>query len=401
MKIKTYLTQTNRMKVGIVGPLLILPMLFSGMTGCTTEQTVAQQVPPPPTVTVSTPVQQLVTNYAEFTGSTEASESVTIQARVEGVLEEIHFKAGAVVNKGDLLYKIDAKPYQARLDEVRATLAIARAELKLAQATTRRRENAFKDKAVSEVAVIEAQANLTAAQAAVAAATATVNNAELELSYTRITAPISGRIGRSHVDVGNLIEDGENTTLTTILQIDPIYAYFSISEQELLKYKEQLNAHTSSMGAEGSVNLRLADKTFHPFKGQIDFIDNRLDNDTGTILIRAVFPNSDHNLLPGLFSSVRVSMGKENQKLLVPDSALGRDQQGHYLLVAGPDNIVQQLSVTTGSIVNGMRIIEKGLSLEDRVIIKGLQKAHPGTLVTTVANDQLTASAAGSGSPSA
>ncbi|MDM8514975.1 efflux RND transporter periplasmic adaptor subunit [Desulfobacterales bacterium HSG16] len=362
--------------------LIILAGLLPVLAGCSRKQADAYAPPPPPSVTVSLPVQKEITNFAEFSGTTEAVESVSIRARVEGFLEAVHFSPGTMIKKDDLLYSIDPKPYQARLDEMTAALEIRNAELQLAQATSLRRTRAFKDRAVSEVAVIEAKAQLAAAKASIVAATAAVQTAQLNLSYTQIKSPISGRIGRSLIDVGNLVGAGERTLLTTIVKDDPIYAYFTMSERDLLHYQGKFDLKSPPTDGEVSVFLGLSGQTEHPFSGHIDYMDNRVDPNTGTIRIRGVFANSDHNLMPGLFARIKIPLGKAKNELLVPDIAIGRDQQGHYLLTADKENKVEYKPVTTGVLVDGMRVITQGIGKDDSVIVNGIQKARPGMPVT-------------------
>lgn len=370
--------------------LVVLALLAPLFSGCSEEPaTAAATAPPPPAVSVSSPLEKTVTEFAEFTGTTEAVESVTIRARVEGVLEKRCFTPGEIVNKGDLLYTIDAKPYTARLEEAKAERLIHEAELRLAKATLQRRENAFKEKAVSEVEVIEAHAAFSTAKAAVASARASIKIAEINLSYTKITAPITGKIGRSLVDPGNLVGAGERTELTTIVNDREIYAYFTISERDLLFYKKPDGGH-SPANDKTPVLLGLSNQTGYPFKGQIDYIHNRVNQLNGTIGIRALFQNKDAKLMPGLFARVKIPVGNRKDALLVPNTALGRDQQGYFLLIADKDNRVRHQPVEAGILINGMRVIVNGITKNDRVIINGLQKAHPGGLVTPV-NKRLSA----------
>lgn len=386
----------------LASTLLMLPLLTSVLAGCTDEQSMASQgPPPPPKVTVSSPLMVPVTHYAEFSGTTRAAESVEIRARIGGIIEKVFFTEGAMVQKGEPLLLIDPRPYQALVNEAQAQLAMRKADLRLAEATKLRRENAFKDKAVSEVAVIEARANLTSAKAAVSAAEATLNRAKLDLSYTTITAPISGRIGDTAVDQGNLLKS-DSMVLTTIVKTNPIHAYFSISEKELLLYKEHLYPVGAEQKNPEKVKLQLSDGSYHQSNGRIDYMDNKLDADTGTLLVRAVFPNEQNTLLPGLFSRVRIPLGEEVEELMVPDTALGRNQQGAFLLITGEDNIVRQQPVVIGNVMDGMRIIAEGIFPDDRVIVNGLQKARPGAPVTPVEkNAQVSAAEQNKKQPSA
>ena len=341
--------------------------------------------PPPPTVTVGAPVEQTVTEYAEYTGVTQASASVEIRARVEGYLESIHFKPSARVGEGDLLFVIDPKPFRARLNQAEAELSVQQAQLTLAEAMLKRKEQAFATKAVSEIDLISAQAERDAIKAAVESARAAVETARLEHSYTRITAPISGRIGRELVDVGNLVGAEERTLLATIVQDDPIYAYFTINERDLLRYRTSQSGHwgdPTNGGGRLQVDLGLSDKAGYRFEGWVDFIDNRVDAATGTIQMRGVFPNSDHNLLAGLFARIRLPVAQLEAALLVPDRAVGHDQQGAYVLAVGDKNVVERRSVATGTRVGALRVIESGITLQDRVIVSGLLRARPGLPVS-------------------
>jgi RND family efflux transporter MFP subunit len=361
---------------------LSLVILVGLLTGCQNKQANANAPPPPPMVTVSKPVTKDVIHYAEFTGTTEASETVTIRARVEGYLEKILFTEGAMVQQGDLLFIIDQKPYLARLDEARAELAMRRAELRLARATKTRKENALLDDAVSEVEVIDARAQQGKAEAGVKAAEAALRTARLNLSYTQVTAPISGRISRSQVDVGNLVGAIQRTELTTIVKDDPVYAFFTISERDWVRYQAGRTGAAQDQDPSTPVHMGLSGRKDFPYTGRLDFIDNHADAATGTIQLRAIFNNDDHRILPGLFARIRIPIGATSNALLVPDSAVGRDQQGRFLLVANPENITEYRPVTAGEVVDGLRVIRSGLKDDERVIVNGLQKARPGTPVT-------------------
>lgn len=364
-----------------IGIVLVFAAAFL-LGGC--RQKNQYQAPPPPTVTVSRPLQQAVTHYAEFTGMTDAVESVDIRARVEGYLQSIHFTPGTWVEKGDLLFVIDPKPYQAKLDEAEADLLISQAELRLAEATLKRKENAYKKKAVSEVEVIEARAEKDKAKAAIAAAKAAIETARLNFSYTRISARISGRIGRDLVDTGNLVGASERTLLTTIVKDDPIYAYFNVNERDLLNGHQKSPQKQSPIAcdAQTTVYLGLSTDAGYPYKGCVDYADNRVDEATGTLQVRGVFPNPDHVILPGLFARVRIPVGNNDKALLVPEKAVGTDQQGSYLLVVNDQNAVEYRLVKIGVRIDDMRVIEAGLKFDERVIVNGVQRARPGITVT-------------------
>lgn len=377
--------------IAIVIFALIYPLAL--LSGCQNKpaDANAQAAPPPPAVTVSLPVTKDVVHYAEFSGTTEAAESVVIRARVEGYLEKIHFEEGTRIRKGDLLFSIDDRPFQARLEEARAELAMRQAELRQAQATKIRKENALRDRAVSEVEVIDARAQLGKAEAGVTAAEAAVRTAQLNLSYTRIAAPISGRIGRSLVDEGNLVGAAERTQLTTIVKDDPVSVYFNISERDWVRF--QAGRQTSDTAEKRSIFMGLSGRKDFPYEGRIDFVDNRVDETSGTLQVRGVFANPEHRILPGLFARVKIPMGKTQGALLVPDIALGRDQQGRFLLVANQDNISEYRPIVAGELVGDMRVIEKGLDGDERVIVNGIQKARPGAAITPM-QEQSTESSA-------
>ncbi len=358
------------------------------LAGCQSEK--GQAPPPPPTVTVSQPEQKTVTVYADYTGSTEAFESVEIRARVEGFLDSIHFIPSGLVKKGDLLFVIEPKPYQALLDQALAELAIRKAELKLAEATLIRKENAFKDRAVSEVEVIQARAEKTKAEAAIKAAEAAVATARINLGYTRITSPISGRVGRPLVDAGNLIGRGEATLLTTVVNDDPAYAYFNIPERDLLNFLERKRAGDipGNKRDRGLVLMGLANEKGFPHRGHLDYLDNKVDPKTGTIQVRARFPNPDHVIMAGLFVRIHLPVDLIENALLVPEAALSADQGGRYLLVVNDKDQVEYRRVKLGPQEGEMRVVLKGVKPGERVIVKGLQRVRPGIKVRAMTMEE-------------
>ncbi|MCG3198268.1 MAG: Efflux pump periplasmic linker BepF [bacterium] len=388
---------TDEAVIGQKGPILSRPNLphwcwqaifILGaviMTGCSREQNVYQE-PPPPVVSVARPARKAVTHYLHFTGRTVEVASVDVRARVKGFLESIHFQEGAEVKKGDILYVIDPKPFKAALERASAELSRNRAQLMNADSVFTRKVALFKENVISEEEMTQVRSDRDAAGAAVQAAEAQVKEASLDLGYCRIHAPISGRIGKTEVDVGNLVGGSEPTLLATIKALDPMYAYFAVSERDVLEYRRANPSSTpETSSAEGRpLFLGLADEDGYPHEGKVDFVDLGLDPSTGTILVRGIFTNPatpQRPLLPGFFARIRAPVSAEVDALLVDERALGMDQGGRYLLVVNSKNIVEKRPVELGDLVDGERVIRKGISEEDRVIVSGIQRARPGMVV--------------------
>lgn len=349
------------------------------LTGCRGNTYVP---PPPPEVTVSQPVEQEVTLYSEFTGHTAAIEAVDVRARVQGYLRSMHFVPGGDVKQGDLLFVIEPELYQARNDQAVAELAGREAQARASQAQLEITQAIFERNAGSRTDLVQKTQQRDLDRAQVAMARAAVEQTKLDLSYTRIYAPISGRIERNAVDVGNLVGVGEATVLTSIVATDPVYAYFTASETEVLRYREMQRANltVAPAGRYNAADLGLAGQDGFPHHGQIDYVGNQIDPNTGTIQIRAVFPNPNRVLLPGLFARVRVPLTRR-QAVLVPDVAVGTDQGGRFLLTVDDKNVVQYQRVKPGAQFKDLRIIEEGIGTGDWVIVNGLQRARPGTTV--------------------
>jgi len=344
--------------------------------------------PPPPVVEVSKPERRDVTDYLEFTGTTEAVAMVEIRARLKGFLESIHFDEGDYVEEDALLYVIDRSEYQAAVDRAVGTESRRRAALGLAQATLDRLAEAVKTQAVSELEVIEARAKRDEAEASVAAAVAQTETARLELSYTEVRAPLAGRVGRSLVDPGNLVGAGENTLLTTLVQYDPIYADFDASERQILAIGEETSDAADEKDRLARIRtipleLGRTNDDGYPIHGNLYYTDLAVDPETGTFLMRGVFPNPQPlKLIPGLFVKVRMPYHAREDALLVPERAFGMDQGGDYLLVVGEGDVVAQHRVELGARIDGMRVVLSGVEADDRVIVEGLLRARPGAKVT-------------------
>ena len=370
--------------------LAVLAAAVLLVASCDREQK-KPEAPPAPPVTVASPITKTVTYYTVYTGNTKAQQAVEIQARVEGELRSVNFEVGARVDKDQLLFVIEPEPYKAKVDIALANLAVAKAQYQLAMATLVRKENAYKDRAVSEVDVIQAKAEAAEAAAKIEAAKAQVERAKIDYGYTHVLAPLAGRISRNLVDVGNLVGAGKATDLTSIVDDDPMYAYFTVSEHDLLEVMKNRRMQQIPLTKDGQPLARLAvgtDENF-PHDGYLDWVDNKVDPSTGTIMVRGVFPNSKGVLIPGLFARVQVPMGLLKDALLVPDAALARDQRGYYLYTVDNKDTVQYLPVELGPLHNRtMRVITKGLKVGDRVVVNGLQRVRPGSKCTPLTEEQ-------------
>ena len=341
------------------------------------------QAPPPPEVTVARPVRRPVERYAEFTGTTRATEYAEIRARVSGALEQILFKPSAMVEAGDVLFEIEPRTYQAARDAASAQLASAQAQLAKASSDLERIEEASRYRAVSESDVDQARAARDEAHAAVLTARARLEQASIELEYTGVVTPISGQVGRNLVDAGNLVGAGEPTLLTTVTRVQPIFVYFDAPESlvmELLELKRQGTLEAAGLGK--VLVATAADKGF-PHEGKVDFVGNTVNPATGTIEMRAVLPNPEAVLFPGLFVRLRLLAGANEDALLVQERAVGTDLAGKYVLVVGDENVVELRHVTLGPVQDdGMVVVEDGLEGDETYVANGLLRARPGFPVT-------------------
>jgi RND family efflux transporter MFP subunit len=347
---------------------------------------------PPPEVTFSQPVQRDVVDHDEFTGRVAAHDTVDVRARVRGSLEEIHFTDGQEVKAGEPLFLIDPKPFEADLKSAEANVAIAESEHQLAEAKLQRMEEALKKNAIPGVQVIEQRAQRDRAKSSIDGAKAVAEKARLDLGYTRITAPISGKAGRALIGKGNLVNAAglNDVLLTTIQSMDPIYVYFDIDERTIQTYAER--ARKRRAGAEGPFpslkdlaipfEVGTASEEGFPHKGVIDFGDNQIDPSTGTIQVRGVVENKGRHFAPGYYARVRVTSGEPYQALLVTERAIGTDQGQKYLLAVGANDIVEKKVVKLGRLQeDGLRVIAEGISPTDRIVVNGIQRARPGSPV--------------------
>ncbi len=363
--------------------LLGLPLWLAGCS----DQQVAAEVQAPKVI-VSTPVAKEVMEWDEYTGRLQPIEVVEVRARVSGYLESIHFKDGDIVKEDDLLFIIDPRPYKAEHDRAVAQLALAQAQLQVARSDLRRALKARDARAISGEEVDQRRSRAMIAQAGFEGAEAAVESAALNLAFTRVTAPITGRISRDFVSEGNLINGGtpEATLLTTIVSLDPIYCYFEADERSYLKYVRlsRSGARASGRDFQHPVYLALADQTGFPHEGYLDFVDNRLDPATGTMTARALFANPDFALTPGLFARVRLVGSGRYEALLLPEEAIGTDLSQRYVFVVNDQSVVQYRTVELGPLIGGLRVIRNGLEGAERVIISGIQKARNGSRVSPV-----------------
>ncbi len=360
----------------------------------------APQAPAPAKVSVARPVERDVVEWDEYTARLEAVDSVEVRARVSGYLEAVRFADGATVKEGDVLFIIDPRPYQAVLERADAEVALAKARLDLADTRDDRAGKLVTHNAISQEEADMRAAESRQAEAAVRAAAAALEAARLDVEFTEVRAPVSGRVSRKLVTEGNLVNGGtQGTLLTTIVSLDPIYVYFEADERSYLKYvrlaREGLCA--SSRDIQTPVEVGFADEEGFPHRGNMDFVDNRLDPNTGTMIGRAVLPNPDLSLTPGLFARLRLPGSGEYRALLIPDAAIGSDQAQKFVYVVEADETAQYRTVTLGPLIDGLRVVRSGLSANDRVVVGGMQRLRPDTMVVAEEQPIDTSSAAADG----
>jgi RND family efflux transporter MFP subunit len=350
------------------------------MVGCLRSQAQpAGPQPEPPEVLVSLPIVREVTDYADFPGRTEAVNAIEVRARVTGYLDKVNFKEGSDVKQGDLLFEIDPRPYQAELNRAEANVVQAQARFGRLDADYQRAQGLLPGQRISREEFDRIAGDRAEANAAIAVAKASRDLASLNLSYTKVEAPISGRISRRYIDPGNLVK-ADDTVLTSIVSLDPIYAYFDLDERSTLRAQRLIREGKVkwSPDAELPVFLGLADEEGFPQRGMINFTDNRVDPDTGTWRLRGLFANPDQTLSPGLFVRMHLPIGKAYEAILVSEQALGTDQGQKFVYVIDEAGKADYRRVQVGRLHDGLRVISNGLTRTEKVVVSGLQRVRPG-----------------------
>lgn len=367
--------------------LLFVCLLAAHLLGSCDSKPVAAADPPLPTVTVSQPLMKKITEWDEYTGRFVAVNTVDVRARVSGFIDSIHFKDGQIVKQGDLLFIIDPRPYRLAVEQATADRERARAKLTIATSDLERATPLLRDQTVTQREFETRKSTQQDAAAAVMSADAALKQAQLNLEWTEVRAPIAGRISDRRVDAGNLISGGQSgaTLLTSIVSIDPIHFVFDGSEVDFLHYLHLAarGARQSSRDAPNPVAVRLADEIEFKHLGQMDFVDNVINQKTGTIRGRAIFDNKDGLLTPGFFGRLRL-FGGEHDALLLPDGAIVSDQSNKIVFTVADDGTVGVKRIEVGPIVHGLRVIRTGLEAGDHVVIEGLARARPGQKVKAI-----------------
>jgi multidrug efflux system membrane fusion protein len=369
-RILTSISRSNTARGFALASAVALSLVLAG---CGSQAAEKAGGPPPADVNVAPVLQKNVRQWDEFTGRIAAIESVELRPRVSGYIDRVAYKEGQEVKKGDLLFVIDQRPYQAQLAQAQAQLERARSDAKLAQSQDARAQALIAAKAISREDFDARHAANESSTAAVRAAEAAVTSARLNLQFTEVRAPISGRAGRAFVTAGNLAQ-ADNTLLTTLVSLDPMYVYFDTDEQAYLRYQAQTKTSDAK-----PVRVGLANESDYPHEGTVNFVDNQADANTGTIRARAVLPNPDRVLTPGLFARVQFQGAGEFNALLIDDKAVLTDQDRKYVYVLGADKTAQRKDIVLGGSIDGLRVVSSGLTPKDQVVVDGVQRVFfPG-----------------------
>jgi RND family efflux transporter MFP subunit len=391
-------TQTMRLMKS-VRRLALLLLLVPVLAACGQSQSQPQAAPPPPQVTIAKPTSKMIADQDEYVGRFVAVESVEVRARVPGYLEAIHFQDGQMVKAGDLLFTIDRRPFQIALAQAQAGLAQAKATLAFAESDLARAQGLAVGTVITQQTFDQRTQAKRSAEASVAAQQAAERQATLDLEFTELRAPVSGRIGDRRVSIGNLVTGGTagNTSLlATIESIDPMRFEFTLDEASYLRYGDLTkDGAGADRGLTLPVELKLLGESAFSHEGRMDFVDNAIDRSSGTIRARAVFANPDGRFTPGMFARVRMAAGPPKDELLVPDAAIGSEQAHKFVLLVDAENVARPKYVTLGPVFDGLRVITQGLTADDNVIVNGLMRARPGAKVTPQLSSTASASAAG------
>jgi membrane fusion protein, multidrug efflux system len=386
---------------GTVPPGLMLTIglaILAGLNaGCSSSA--QPKAPAPAEVSVAEVICKQIGDSDEFTGRLEAVNAVEVRPRVSGYLQSVHFKEGAIVRQGDLLFQIDPRPFQAEVDRLKGELSQAKAQRSRAQSDFERAERLHNNDGMSAEEYDRRAAVRNEAEARIAATEAALRGAELNLEFTRVTAPITGRVGRAEITEGNLVEGGAGQIkpLTTLVSLDPIYVYFDVDEQSYLKYARVTQGHgASSHELRSEALLGLADEDGFPHVGQVSFVDNQVSSSTGTIRLRATFTNKTLALTPGLFARIRLQGSESHSGCLARDEAVVTDLNQKYVFVLGKNNTLAYRPVKLGRMTEGLRVVRDGLQQGDVIVVSGLQRVRPGASVAP----KMVSMAAGQLSPS-
>lgn len=366
--------------------LLLLAAAGPWSAGCRKSPEAKPATALTPPVSVALPVARKVSEWDEFSGHLASPEAVQIRPRVSGYIDKIHFKEGGAVKRGDLLVTIDPRPYQATVDRLQAELGSAKARVELARGEAKRAEGLAATKAISTDTYEQRRVSAVQAEEAVRSAEAGLTAARLDLEFTEVRSPITGRISNARVTAGNLVVGGSSATatlLTTVVSLDPLYCYFDADEASVLRYRQmhREGKRTAAMFAPVPAEMGLGNEQGYPHKGEIDFVDNEMNPATGTIRARAVFANPDQLMAPGFFARIRVPGAGEYEAVLIRDSAVSSDQGRLFVLIVDAENKTVYRPIKTGPIVDGLRVVREGLQPNDQVIVAGLMSARPGMTV--------------------
>ena len=377
-------------------PVFVAALALSlPLAACGESQTSGPAAPPAPKVTVAKPVKKMVADYDEYVGRFIAFDFLEVRARVSGYLDKIHFTDGQLVKEGDNLFTIDRRPFQASLDQAKAALEQAKANLAFAEADLKRGSNLVPGTSITQQTLDQRLQAKRVAEASVMAQEAAVTQANLDLQFTELKSPLSGRIGDRRVSIGNLVSGGTGgttTLLATVVSVDPIRFEFTMDEASYLRYLRAATAaasDTANRGMSLPVKLKLIDEQDFKHEGKIDFIDNAIERSSGTIRGRAEFKNADGKLTPGMFGRLQITVAPPAMALTVPDTAIGTEQVRKFVYAVSPENVANPKYVTLGPVVDGMRVITDGLDANDTVVVNGLMRVRPGA---KVAPEQATAS---------